>query len=750
MRILNLKTNYFAYITMLVVFGFGIFFILKYGKNLESQNTQNFNTKTNNQDSNSINEVQSEKSKSFSFKEIKNLVNLPLPLLLVQVILIILFSRLCGMFFRKIGQPMVIGEILAGILLGPSFFGLVFPELSAIVFSTESLKQLQILSQIGLIFFMFIIGMELDLHQIKAKTEAAIFTSHASVVIPFLLGSFTSIFLFEKYAPRNIYFSSFSLFMGIAMSITAFPVLARIIQERGLIKSKLGTMALTCAAVDDITAWCALAVVVTVVQTGTILTAMTTIVLSMIYIGIMIYFIQPLLSRMGSIYASREILGKGVMSAVLVLLFSSALFTEMIGIHALFGAFLAGVVMPASTKFRKILSDRLEDISMTFLLPLFFVFTGLRTQINLLNESDHWITLLLIISVAVLGKFGGSSIAAKYSGMNWKDSLSLGALMNTRGLMELIILNIGYDLGVLSPSIFTMMVIMAIVTTFMTGPLLTWIQKRNLFPERKKDKLKTIKKKFKITFTFGPSESGISFIKLISGLINRKKKEWAFALHFSPPSDSAIPTENINEREEKFFSPILSLANELDLKVRPVFSISIDVQKDITKYVNQISPNFLFLGAARTIFGDSVTGGKVGEIIRELNCGVGVFIDQGFISTKKILLHYYNPKNDALLEIAGRYYINCESEISILVENPDEDFSKEKLKKFFHYNSKRKKINPIRIIHNNILSSSYIQYYDLTLVDMEYWRVMKNLNNEWMKELNSSILLLKPPKKFYR
>ncbi len=740
-----MKKDYIVYGLMLILFGVGIYSVIKFGKKLEVHTTSQIIVGAKNLNPLTPNGNSPDHAKAYSFSQIAKIIKHPLPLLLIQVIIIIIFSRLCGMLFRKIGQPMVIGEILAGILLGPSFLGYFFPEASANLFPSDSLKQLQFLSQIGLILFMFIIGMELDLQQIKTRTEAAIFTSHASVVIPFFLGSIVSIFLFEKYAPKNIPFSSFSLFMGIAMSITAFPVLARIIQERGLIKSGLGAMALTCAAVDDITAWCALAVVVTVVQAGAILTAFATVTLSLFYVGVMIYFVQPLLNRMSAIYVSREILGKGVMSAVLVLLFTSALFTELIGIHALFGSFLAGVIMPASTKFRRILADRLEDISMTFLLPLFFVFTGLRTQIGLLNEPNHWVAVLLILFVAVAGKFGGSSIAARFSGMSWKDSLSLGALMNTRGLMELIILNIGYDLGVLSPPIFTMMVIMAIVTTFMTGPFLTLIQRKSLLPIRVKEKKKTVKKKFKLTFTFGPAESGVSFMRLVSGLIDRKKMEWVFALHLSPPSDSAIPTGNLQEREEKIFAPTLALANELNVKVRPIFSISADIKKDITKYAGQISPNFLFMGAARTVFGDSVTGGKVGEIIRELNCGVGVFIDQGLSSTKKILVHYYNTENEALLEIAGRYYQKSESEISILVESPEEQFSEEKLKKYFGYSSKKKKTNPIRVVYNHILSSAYIQNYDLTLVDMEYWRIMKNLNNEWMKELNSSILLLRPP-----
>jgi Kef-type K+ transport system membrane component KefB len=275
----------------------------------------------------------------------------------------------------------------------------------------------------------------------------------------------------------GISFLSFSLFMGIAMSITAFPVLARIIQERRLTKTKLGNMAIACAAADDVTAWCILAALIGVVKAGTSLYALYTVCLLIFYVGIMIVVVRPLIKKVVLKYSQHEMISKSMIAIVFMIMLLSAYTTELIGIHALFGAFMAGAIMPEELNFRKILIHKIEDVSIVLLLPLFFVFTGLRTQIALLNEGSLWITFIWIVVTAVAGKFGGSTLAAKAVGQTWKDSLSIGALMNTRGLMELVVLNIGYDLGILSPQVFAMMVLMALATTLMTNPALNLINR---------------------------------------------------------------------------------------------------------------------------------------------------------------------------------------------------------------------------------------------------------------------------------
>lgn len=402
----------------------------------------------------------------------------PLAVLLLQIIVIIASARLFGFLFKKIGQPAVIGEIVAGIILGPSIVGAYFPEINHFLFPAASLSTLSFISQIGLILFMFIIGMELDLKAIGKQAYGAVIISHASIIIPYTMGMGLAYFIYQEYAPEGVSFLSFSLFMGIAMSITAFPVLARILQEKGLTRSKLGAMALTCAAADDLTAWCILAAVIALVKSGSSMSVFFTIGLALVYVFAMLKLVRPFLERLSTVYHNQEKKRTPIIALLFVILIVSAYITSIIGIHALFGAFMAGVIMPSSLSFRKIVIDKIEDVSIILLLPLFFVITGLRTQIGLINEGHLWITFGWILLVAVAGKFGGSAAAARMVGQSWKDSLSIGVLMNTRGLMQLIVLNIGYDLGILSPEIFAMMVLMALVTTFMTGPaldLINWL-----------------------------------------------------------------------------------------------------------------------------------------------------------------------------------------------------------------------------------------------------------------------------------
>ncbi|MEA2561046.1 MAG: hypothetical protein QOH06_2550 [Acidobacteriota bacterium] len=393
----------------------------------------------------------------------------PLSRLLLQIVVIVVAARLAGKLFRRMGQPAVIGEMVAGILLGPSLLGLLFPDALNFLFPAASLGTLKLFSQVGVILFMFLVGMDLDLRHLREKAHAAVLVSHASILLPMLLGVGLALFLYTSQAPAGVAFSSFALFMGIAMSITAFPVLARILEERGLSKTPLGTTSIACAAVDDVTAWCLLAVVVAIARSHGIAPALLTIGLALAFVGFMLLIVRPWVDRT---LTNTKLNSKTIMAGTVVAAFAAAWITEVIGIHALFGAFLAGVVAPPQKAFREGLRERLEVLVSVLLLPLFFAFTGLRTQIGLLDDAASWLICGAVIAVAIVGKLGGSTLAARWTGMSWRDSFSIGALMNTRGLMELIVLNIGYDLGILSQKIFAVMVVMALTTTFMTGPLL--------------------------------------------------------------------------------------------------------------------------------------------------------------------------------------------------------------------------------------------------------------------------------------
>ena len=399
----------------------------------------------------------------------------PLTRLFVQLILIVMVARACGMLVAKIHQPSVIGEMVAGILLGPSLLGWLSPGLFQFIFPAPSLGTLRLLSQIGVCLFMFVVGMELDVRQLQHQARTALLVSQVSILFPYFLGMACSVFLFSTFAGPNTTFMVFALFVGISMSITAFPVLARILEERGLAKSPLGTTALICAATNDVTAWSILALTAAIAKAKGVASGAFTIGLVVLFVLLMLFWIKPRLPHwIGQTTHEQSPPGKGVITIVLAFLFASALATDVMGIHAIFGSFLAGVVMPARGEFREFLRLRLEHFSTVFLLPLFFAFTGLRTQFGLLNDTSGWLICLGLIVIATLGKLGGTLITARLTGVNWIDSFALGALMNTRGLVELIALNIGYDLGILSPRIFAMLVIMALATTCMTGPLLTF------------------------------------------------------------------------------------------------------------------------------------------------------------------------------------------------------------------------------------------------------------------------------------
>jgi Kef-type K+ transport system membrane component KefB len=390
---------------------------------------------------------------------------------LLALVVVILASRALGAVFRYLHQPPVIGEVIAGIMLGPSLLGRIAPEVSAYLLPDTVAPFIGVLAQVGVILFMFLVGLELDTGVLRQKTHATVAISHASIIAPFLLGSTLALWLYPRLSTSDVPFTSFALFMGVSMAVTAFPVLARILTDRGIQKTRLGVIALTCAAVDDVSAWCLLAFVVSVAQARTG-SAVLTVGMTIVYITAMFVVVRPVVHRLLHKQEVRQRLTQGTTAVVFVALLISSLLTEYIGIHAVFGAFLLGAVIPHDSMLAKDLTHKLEDLVVVLLLPAFFAFTGMRTQIGLVSGIGHWLICGAIVLVACLGKFGGSAVAARLAGLSWRDSASLGILMNTRGLMELIVLNIGLDLKVISPALFAMMVIMALVTTFATTPIL--------------------------------------------------------------------------------------------------------------------------------------------------------------------------------------------------------------------------------------------------------------------------------------
>jgi Kef-type K+ transport system membrane component KefB len=390
---------------------------------------------------------------------------------LLAMLVVILAARALGMLFGRLHQPPVIGEIVAGILLGPSLLGRFAPEASAFLLPKAVAPFLGVLSQIGVILYMFLVGLELDPGLLRKRGHATVAISHASIIAPFLLGGLLALYLYPRLSSSDVPFTCFALFVGVSMSVTAFPVLARILTDRKVHKTRMGVIALACAAVDDVTAWCLLALVVSVVQARAA-GAVVTFGLALAFIAVMIVVVRPAMVRLARIYGQRGRLTAGVMAAVFSAMLLSALATEFIGIHAVFGAFALGAVIPHDSELAVEMTEKLEDIVIVLLLPAFFAFTGMRTQIGLVAGAESWKLVGLIIGIASLGKFGGSFVASKLTGLGWRNSAALGVLMNTRGLMELIVLNIGLELRVISPQLFAMLVIMAVVTTFITTPVL--------------------------------------------------------------------------------------------------------------------------------------------------------------------------------------------------------------------------------------------------------------------------------------
>lgn len=415
------NANYWIYIGMMAIFGVLIYFALSTGQLYDrpaAKSATNLNV---------------DSFELFQSIISGNLAN-SLTIMLLQIIVILFTVRIFSFLFRYIGQPGVMGEILAGIVLGPSLLGYVFPDFFVALFPPESMGNLKLLSETGLVLFMFVIGLEVDFSVIKDKLHETLVISHAGIVVPFFLGVLAAIGVYQEYGSRQADFLPFALFIGISMSITAFPVLARIVQERNMTKTSVGMLSIASAANDDVTAWCLLAIVIALAKAGSFVSALYTIALTVVYIVLMFKVMRPFLRKLGEAYVNSEVINKAFVGFIFLLLVVSSVATEIIGIHALFGAFMAGVIMPANIGFRKVMMEKVEDVSLVFFLPLFFAFSGLHTEIGLINSWELWGVCLLFVVVAIVGKLGGCTLAARIVGESWKNSLIVGTLMNTRGV----------------------------------------------------------------------------------------------------------------------------------------------------------------------------------------------------------------------------------------------------------------------------------------------------------------------------
>ena len=403
-----------------------------------------------------------------------------LKLLFLQMLVVLLAARLVAAAFRLIRQPGVVGEMAAGLLLGPSFLGHISPAAMNALFPAHGLAPLYALSQVGLVLFMFLVGLEVRPSTIRDSARSVVVASQASILAPFLAGVLLALAIFPRLgagAPKL----PFVLFIGAAMGITAFPVLARILADRKMMNTRAGLLAISCAAVDDLSAWCLLAVITVIARpeaAGLALPARFAMLAA--YVALMILVLRPAARRW---LPAGETPSLARFAAVMIFLLASVWTTEALAVHALFGAFLAGVIMPKGGALETGIRDRLESVTLTLLLPLFFAYTGLRTSVALLNTAGLWLLCGVIVVVAVSSKLLVSALCMRATGTPWRDSLAVGVLVNTRGLVELVILNVGLDLHILSPTLFSMMVIMALATTLMTAPLIDRVYPLESFKE---------------------------------------------------------------------------------------------------------------------------------------------------------------------------------------------------------------------------------------------------------------------------
>jgi Kef-type K+ transport system membrane component KefB/nucleotide-binding universal stress UspA family protein len=586
----------------------------------------------------------------------------PLTLSLLQVAAILLVARVLGGVTRWLGQPLVVAEVLAGIVLGPSLLGWLWPDAMAALFPSPSLSSLKMLSQVGLVLFMFLIGLEIDPKLLKGRTRSSIAISQTSILVPFALGAGAAWWLHDTYSSPDVPLGSFLLFLGAAMSVTAFPVLARILSERHLLTSRVGAITIACAAVDNVTTWCVLAFVVAAARSQGMGHAIWTTGCAIGFVLAMLFLARPFLRRLASRVASVTALTPATVAIILLLLLLSSTAAELIGIHALFGAFLFGAILPKEGTLAEALADRIETVVVVLLLPVFFAYSGLRTEIGLISEPREWIVTGCLILLATAGKFGGSTLAARFTGLRWREASAIGILMNTRGPMELVVLHVGMDLGAISPTMFTMLVIMSLVTTFATTPLLRWF-----YPERESARDRLIEPAeptayepppFTVMMCISDATVGPAMATVAASLMgSRDEPASLFALHLEHPTDRPSVEFRRSDKDKRAgpLAQFLTQTRQLMLDVRPIGFVSAEPAVDIRRTAEAKQASLLLLGAHKPLLLEGQLSGTVRDVVAGSPCPVGVVVDRGLKRIGRVLVAYAGGSEDlAALELARR------------------------------------------------------------------------------------------------
>ena len=662
-----------------------------------------------------------------------------LAVLTLQIALAILLARGVGYVIGKLGQPAMVGEILAGILLGPSFLGTFFPEIFSGIFPPGSVDNLQILSRFGLIFFMFIIGMELDVRVLSSKGRAAMVISYSGIVCSFLAGILLAWIIYPDVAPIGVSFPGFATFLSVSLSISAFALLSRMAQERMLTKTPFGNLVLSAAAIDGITIWSLFALVILFVKAGNLNEVVTPLVLGGIYVATMLYAVRPVLKKVGSVYSSREIFNKKIVGTVFLVLLLSTYAAEVIGIHAFFGAFLAGLIMPQNLTFKKIIIDKIEDISFVLFLPLFYVFVGFSTDLHIFTDGTLVGICALVITVAVIGKFSGGLLASRLFQYSWKDALSLGVLMNTRGLMTLIVISVGLELGILGPAVFTMLVFMTLFSIMIPGAALNLIDKKFDKKDFGTEVLARIKTTFNILVSFGAPKMGSTLLRLADQLtLNHNRQIDITALHITPSSDVKPYEALLYEKEG--FQPIRSTAQLLGLKIKTIYRSTEDVDKEIVYTVAQGTYDLVLVGAARPVFNKRVaggTGGRLRQLLEEGQTNVGVLIDRGFVVAESILLLLGSESDRALLQYAFRFRTSNRARVTILKMGDGQTVDLNSTNGPYHEIAANFK----EVIEQRIPDKQLLSHFNLILVSLEHWNEINEMRASWIKDCPSIFVI---------
>jgi Kef-type K+ transport system membrane component KefB len=560
----------------------------------------------------------------------------------IAVVIVMLFARLCGSLMPRIRQPRVMGEVLAGILLGPTLFGALAPHLQSQIFASDIVPYIGVAANLGLVFYMFLIGLEVDLGQLRGRARMTLAVSNTALLVPLMLGLLVALPLYTLLAP-DIRFAAFALFVAVSMSITAFPVLARIISERRMIKRPLGTLALSAAAVDDVSAWFLIALATAVAGAGSGLVVLETIGWAAVFCLVMAFAVRPVMARAAVAYDEAGHVPGTWITVIFAGVLLSAITTETIGIAVIFGAFVMGLAMPRHAGLSEDVTRRVEDFVLTLLLPLFFAYTGLRTNVELLGSGQLVAITLGLCALAIVGKYGGTLIAARVIRLPWRQSAVLGALMNTRGLTELIVLNLALSTGAISQALFTALVIMALVTTFMAGPLIRVLDPNNTYGEEPEQELMTASPRAAPVQPGAAPEHSIlvapqsavaleQLLALAEPLARSEpRRELILARLVRPPRGATVrgglqtEARQVSEASEQLQQRRAELIDD-GVDVRAVALTSADPGRDITRLCRSEEVDLVLIDGRRPMLGDGVPREEVGTVLNEAKCDVAVLV----------------------------------------------------------------------------------------------------------------------------